>query len=91
MPDITKRIEDSSSVNNEDKENDWYTVKGFADRNRKRGTWPSSEASIWALKQNSDTNGFKDCFINIDRRVLINSKKFWEILIKKSKEHVENS
>lgn len=55
-----------------------YTVKGLAKKNKEKGTWPSSEASIWALRAGAPGNGFGKAFITIGRRVLIDEGKFWE-------------
>lgn len=54
-----------------------FTVKQFAKKNEERGTWPSSEAAIWALRAGAPENGFGDVFISIGRRVLIDEEKFW--------------
>lgn len=53
-----------------------FTVKNFAKKNKEQGTWPDSEASIWALRANSSTNGFKDAFFTVNARVLIDEEKF---------------
>lgn len=56
----------------------FFTVKKFAERNEKQGTWPDSESAIWALRAGSPDNGFGEAFITVGRRVLINEEKFWE-------------
>ncbi len=60
----------------------FFTVKIFAQRNKEQGTWPSSEAAIWALRAGSPKNGFGKAFISVGRRVLINEEKFWEAVSK---------
>ena len=55
-----------------------YTVKNLAAKNRKNGTWPDTDAAIWALRAGSPANGIdKDVFLKIGRRVLVNEKKLW--------------
>lgn len=58
----------------------FFTVKKFATRNQELGTWPCSEAAIWALRAGAPENGFGKAFINVGRRVLINEEKFWEAI-----------
>lgn len=60
----------------------FFTVKKFAEKNEIQGTWPRSEAAIWALRAGSPKNGFGKAFISIGRRVLINEEKFWEAVSK---------
>jgi len=55
-----------------------YTVKKLAAKNRKNGTWPDTDAAIWALRAGSPANGIgKDVFLKIGRRVLVNEEKLW--------------
>ncbi len=58
----------------------FFTVKKFAEKNEKQGTWPESESAIWALRAGSPKNGFGEAFITVGRRVLINEEKFWEAI-----------
>jgi hypothetical protein len=59
-----------------------FTVKEFALKNLKNGTWPSSEHAIWALRAGSPQNGFGNAFITVGRRVLIDEDRFWEAVYK---------
>lgn len=54
------------------------TVKQFAESNREKGLWPDSEASIWAIRNEQDNNGFAKAFKKMGRRVLIDIPVFWE-------------
>lgn len=56
----------------------FFTVKKFAEKNRKQGTWPDSESAIWALRAGAPQNGFGNVFVTVGRRVLIDSERFWE-------------
>lgn len=61
----------------------YYTVKNLAEKNRKNGTWPDSEAIIWALRAESPENGIdEDVFIKIGRRVLVDEEKLWDCIQK---------
>lgn len=55
----------------------YFTVKNFAIKNQEKGTWPSSESAIWALRAGSPQNGFGNAFITVGRRVLVDEEKFW--------------
>jgi len=54
----------------------FYTVKQFAEKNKKEGVWPDTEGTIWAYRANSPKNGFGKAFLCIGRRVLINEIEF---------------
>lgn len=55
-----------------------FTVKKLAAKNRENGTWPDSEAAIWALRAGSPENGIgKDVFLKVGRRVLVDEEKLW--------------
>lgn len=56
-----------------------FTVKNFVQKNAEKGAWPSSEATVWALRAGAPENGFGDAFITVgcSRRVLIDEEKFW--------------
>lgn len=56
----------------------FFTVRNFAKKNREQGSWPNSDSAIWALRAGSPENGFREAFVTIGRRVLINEEKFWE-------------
>jgi len=58
----------------------FFTIKKFAQKNREQGTWPDSEAAIWALRANAPQNGFGKAFLTVGRRVLVNEEKFWEAI-----------
>jgi len=64
----------------------FFTVKNFAKKNKEVGIWPGSEPTIWALRANSNINGFSKAFLSIGRRVLINEEKFWEAVQNRSKD-----
>lgn len=64
---------------------EYYTVKEFARINKENGTWPSSEAAIWALRANSPENGFGKAFVKIGGRLLIDAKAFMECMEKQKK------
>ena len=55
-----------------------YTVKNFALKNQKSGTWPSSESAIRALRNRAIENGFEKAFVTVGRRVLVDEERFWE-------------
>lgn len=57
-----------------------FTIKKFAKKNREQGTWPDSEAALWALRANAPQNGFGKAFLTVGRRVLVNEEKFWEAI-----------
>ena len=60
------------------KPNRYFTIKKFAAKNRENGTWPGSEATIWALRSGSPAHGIdKDVFLKVGRRVLVDEEKFW--------------
>lgn len=62
---------------------DIYTVKNLAAKNRKNGTWPDTDAAIWALRAGSPANGIpKNIFLKIGRRVLVNEKRLWAAISK---------
>jgi len=56
---------------------EFFTVRKYAEKNKKEGSWPSSEAAIWALRQNASSNGFGDgVFLKVGRRVLVSDTRF---------------
>lgn len=55
----------------------FFTVRNFALKNREQGSWPNTDAAIWALRAGSPANGFGEAFVTVGRRVLINEKNFW--------------
>lgn len=58
-----------------------FTVKKLAEKNRENGTWPDSEAAIWALRAGSPANGIdKEVFLKVGRRVLVNEEKLWSAI-----------
>jgi len=65
--------------------NNYFTVKQFAQNNKESGSWPASEAAIWAVKAESPKNGFEKAFLKYKRRVLVDADKFFEILRKQNK------
>lgn len=79
-------MKDSSSENINSKIQDVarnvFTVKNFVQKNAEKGAWPSSEATVWALRAGSPGNGFGDAFITVGRRVLIDEVKFWAAVIR---------
>ncbi|MFO7745443.1 MAG: DUF3884 family protein [Psychroflexus sp.] len=58
-------------------ENNYFTVKEFVEKNKKLGRWPTSEASVWFIRANKEKNGFKECFLKVGRRVLIDEDIFY--------------
>jgi hypothetical protein len=62
-----------------------FTVKEFAKKHREQGTWPGSDAAIWAIRAGTPKNGFGEAFVTVGRRVLIDEKKFWEAVEKRQK------
>ena len=58
-----------------------YTIKNFAKKNKENGTWPSTEASLWALRSGCPNNGFEKAFLCIGRRVLISELDFMAAII----------
>lgn len=58
-------------------ENNYYTVKEFAAKNRENGRWPTSEASIRFIKSKSHEKGFEKAFIKVGGRVLIDEEIFY--------------
>lgn len=64
-----------------------FTVKNFAKKNKEVGIWPGSESAIWALRANSNNNGFSKAFLSIGRRVLIDEEKFWEAVQNPSRDN----
>ncbi len=55
-----------------------YKVRKLAEKNRKDGAWPDSDATIWALRAGAPENGFGDAFLKVGRTVLVDEDKFWE-------------
>lgn len=59
----------------------YFTVKNFAQRNKKLGIWPDTEASIWALKAQAEEKGLSNgIFLKMGRRVLIDEEQFFKTL-----------
>lgn len=62
-------------------ETNYLTVKQFCEKYK--GKWPSQSAlRAIILDANWGQNNFKEAFIRIGRRVLIDENKFWECVRK---------
>tara|TARA_Y100000034_G_scaffold100960_1_gene124882 strand:+ start:660 stop:926 length:267 start_codon:yes stop_codon:yes gene_type:complete len=74
MTQISEKIQESTSSPNSKK----YKVRKLAEKNRKNGTWPDTDATIWALRAGAPENGFRDAFLKVGRTVLVDEDKFWK-------------
>jgi len=54
-----------------------YTVKQFVQKNKESGSWPSTAATIYAMRNKQKMN---PAFITVGRRVLIDEDRFWELM-----------
>ena len=62
-------------------------VRQFAEQNARKGTWPDSQAAIWALRAKTPENGFADAFLKVGGVVLVDENKFWEAVDKLQKKN----
>jgi hypothetical protein len=59
------------------------TINDFAESNQKHGIWPSTSATLWALKAGAPANGFGNgVFFSVNRRVLVDIERFWAAVAK---------